>query len=289
MIIVRLQGGLGNQLFQFATGLMLSKQRGVNLNLDLGLFGQSYREFRLNLLVSDLRTIPRWRVKVLTSRILNILSKIPFFPSYHWQVRDPIWKKVNFKEDSANLALVGYWSFNSYFDEIRPLLIGLVRLNPELKSSFYNLHYQKIINSNSVGVHIRRGDYATNSEFASFFGVLDINYYRRAFTYFESIISDCTFFIFTDDPMWVKENFIFGENKVLVSNPKHFIDCQEFALMRACKHHVTANSTFSWWAAYLNDYEDRVIIQPQKWYQSEHAQKVYESNEFLFIEGAIRI
>jgi hypothetical protein len=185
--------------------------------------------------------------------------------------------------------LIGYWSFNSYFDEIRRELLS----NYRVKEVFFNEPYlrvrERIQKTEAVAIHIRRGDYVSNKQFNELFGVLPLEYYLAGVERIKRKVDHPRFFVFSDDPAWVKNFFSFEEEYFLVSEQEHLEDYHEFDLMRYCKHHIISNSTFSWWAAYLNDYEGRVIIQPRKWYQSKLAQDAYETNEFLFIKGAIRI
>lgn len=288
MIIVRLKSGLGNQLFQYAIGLSLSKQRNCTLLFDFSLFNLGNRAFKLKYFELECNSISKFRLNILSCNFVSAFSKLLRCDFYYKVIRDPIWENLELPNKN-NLILVGYWSFNEYFEDVRSDLITKLRL----KSFFYNTTYlrlkEKIQNTEAVAIHIRRGDYVMNEEFNQLFGVLPLNYYIDGTGLIKLKVKNPRFFVFTDDPVWVNKSFNLKEEYYLISENEELEDYHEFDLMRYCKHQIISNSTFSWWAAYLNDYDHRVIIQPQNWYQSELAQSVYEKNEFLFIKGAIRI
>ncbi|SEJ61766.1 Glycosyl transferase family 11 [Cyclobacterium xiamenense] len=288
MIIVRLKSGLGNQLFQYAMGLSLSRKKNTPLLFDSSLFKQGNRILRLNYFNLNYNSISKFTLWFLSSNFVYSISRLFQSNFYHKVIRDPIWRPLELS-GSGNLILIGYWSFNRYFEEIRGELVAKCTV----KEIFFNISYvtfkERILGTEAVAIHIRRGDYVSDREYNSIFGVLPIQYYIDAIEEIRRKVGNPYFFVFSDDPDWVNGYFSIDQAYTLVSDVESLEDYHEFDLMRCCKHQIISNSTFSWWAAYLNDYEHRVIIQPQRWYQSETAQSVYESNEFLFIKGAIRI
>ncbi len=288
MIIVRLKSGLGNQLFQYAIGLNLSQQKKCRLLFDFSLFNQGNRKFKLKYFELEYDSISKFKLTLLSSNFVFYLSKLLQFDFYHKVIKDPMWEYLELPKKD-NLILIGYWSFNQYFEGVRSDLLAKFRLNDFFFNNTYLNWREKIQNTEAVAIHIRRGDYLTDKEFNAVFGVLPEEYYFDGIELIKLKVKNPCFFVFSDDPCWVNENFKIEEEYFVVSEQEELADYHEFDLMRNCKHHIIANSTFSWWAAYLNDNEGRVIIQPRKWYKSEHAQKVYDSKKFLFIEGAIRV
>jgi hypothetical protein len=129
-------------------------------------------------------------------------------------------------------------------------------------------HIQKIQDCNSVSLHIRRGDYISIQKNASKFIALDIQYYENAIKKISSLISNPIFFVFSDDVDWVKQNLKseFETHYISNNNTKttSYIDMQ---LMSMCQHNIIANSTFSWWAAWLNSNTNKIVISPSKWFQ----------------------
>ena len=121
---------------------------------------------------------------------------------------------------------------------------------------------------NSVGIHIRRGDYLRNP----FHGVLPLEYYEVAMDYFRARISQPVFYCFTDDPKWVRDTFPLSSHFILCSDNYSKSDFHDLQLMATCRHQIIANSTFSWWAAWLNANPDKIVIAPNRWFsQSENS------------------
>jgi hypothetical protein len=173
-----------------------------------------------------------------------------------------------------NTCLSGYWQSHKYFNSIKNRLINEFQpINPLSEES------QKILklieSSNSVAVHIRRGDYVTNRKSSIFHGVLSLNYYINAMKVIESKINDVHYFIFSDDYEWCSKNLKNKYKNIIIINSNKNIDKQDWEdliLMSKCNHHVIANSTFSWWAALLADFQkgspNHVVIAPKNWFYS---------------------
>ena len=290
MIIVKLKGGLGNQIFQYAMGLNLSIEKGSRFVLDLSKFDTDVRSFKLGYFDLDCTIITSFKVKILGSKPVKLIADLFNWNIYHVTIKDPVWSLINFSNfEFENLILDGYWSYNIYFQNTRKFLSNRLRL----KSTFFNSEYNKlrkeIESVNSVAIHIRRGDYIEDQKNSDFFGIIPIDYYSNSANIIKERIENPLFFIFSDDPHWIENIFPKCENQIIVSSFILIEDIHEFDLMRRCKHHIIANSTFSWWAAYLNDHENGVVIMPKLWYKSGFAQNVYNSKEFLNIDGAIRV
>jgi hypothetical protein len=295
MIITKIQGGLGNQLFQYATGRALSIRNKSELKLDLSFFeNPEYQKvYRL-----DKFNLPFTVAKDSEFNHLKNVSKIPF----HFRILKrlgikvfPYYKKSNLLEDeiltlseSKNLSnrdyyLEGWFSNPNYFNEIRGII--LKEFNADQLLSPENIVLQKeVLNSNSVAVHIRRKDYLANH----YFTTLPKEYYIKSIEQLVNEINSPTFYFFSDDISWVKEQFKNIQKVRFVacnSNSETawntIGDISDLMLMRTCKHQIIANSTFSWWAGWLNENPSKLVLFPAIWYNDVKAQKKFETNSFM--------
>lgn len=157
----------------------------------------------------------------------------------------------------------GYWQTYKYADEIRKHLIQDLKLKEPLDQNTLDV-MSNIGNTNSISLHIRRGDYVTDAKTSKIHDVCDLEYYRKAVDIVSKKIKNPQFFIFSDDIEWAKKNLKIQYPMVFVSDLK-IEDYEEMILMSKCKHNIIANSSFSWWGAWLNTYDDKVVVAPQKW------------------------
>jgi len=179
---------------------------------------------------------------------------------------------------SGNFYLDGYWQSEKYFSAKGGSASGgkdtenIIRKEltlKELLSSKYSELINNIKNSNSVSIHIRRGDDITNKKFSKVYNLLDKEHYQKAVRFIAEKINDPRFFIFSDDIEWVKQNLDIPYSKIFVSNANETKDCEELILMSLCKHNITANSSFSWWGAWLNQNHSKIVISPDKWFNDK--------------------
>lgn len=165
----------------------------------------------------------------------------------------------------GDVYLDGYWQNESYFKEIRDVITqdfsarkGISREAEKYRRSIE--HNSKM----SVSIHVRRGDYVSNKHTNSIHGVCSIDYYRRATEYMTSMLGGrLEFYVFSDDIPWCIQNLDFIENRVLVYDTKNSVD--DLMLMKTCQHNIIANSSFSWWGAWLNDNPDKIVVSPATW------------------------
>lgn len=287
MIIARLSGGLGNQMFQYALGKALSLKRRTELKLDTSSFGkiipgESIRSFALNgfAISAPIATQEDFKkIGVPYSQKMSFMSRVH---KYLFEIADkmqiPTKKRIirekSFTFDSSiltssdNSYLVGVWQSEKYFTEIKDVIRNefLVKKWSELGSTF-----KKQIETKSVGtpisVHVRRSDYVSNAKAHAKHGVLPIEYYKQAFDLIIKKVSNPTFYIFSDDIEWCRENLSFMRPTIVVSDPE-LSPTEEMILMSLCEHHVIANSSFSWWGAWLNPKKDKTVISPQEWFKT---------------------
>ena len=162
-----------------------------------------------------------------------------------------------------NTYLDGYWQSPKFFEEIREILIkDLTLANP---SSSAEILQTKIQQTNSVAIHVRRGDYIKNPIVLKEFGICSDQYYTKAVKHILKNVDDSLFFVFSDDINWVKENIALPNSTVYIDDP-NLTDVEELILMSKCKHNIIANSSFSWWGAWLNTNANKIAIAPTPWF-----------------------
>ena len=273
-IIAQLQGGLGNQLFQYATGRSLALQRQAPLLLDHGWFSETFEDVTpRELLLGDLNTqgsiisfqplIKRpkrvWRIgqKFLPLNPFIFVEQVP----YRF---DPLLSKSPTFE-KQNLYLMGYWQSYKYFDAIKSKL--QLEITPKKALDTHYEHYLKQIQSTSAAmVHIRRGDYINVASAAKVHGFIGLEYYQRGMQILLEQNPQTHFFVFSDDLQWTKENLPHQDKITFIQSlDKSSAVIQELELMKYCQHHLIANSSLSWWAAWLSKSQNGLVICPNKW------------------------
>lgn len=285
MIIVKLQGGLGNQMFQYALGRRLSLRYQVPLKLDLS----HLRPNLFNLLgVTVLRTYAlrdfNIRAGFAQNRDLPFLSKIPStrFTAGLNQINkllNPRGKEVvrevpfsytkNIKsilDAGDNMYLDGFWNREMYFKEIATVIRRDFSLKKRMLGRVIK-SVRHIRETNSVSIHFRRKDYATNPNTRRFHGICGMDYYKKAIALILKKVKNPHFFVFSDDPEWVKNNFKIARPTTYVSDICKLNNAEELVLMSNCEHNIIANSSFSWWGAWLNKNPKKIVIAPKKWFR----------------------
>jgi hypothetical protein len=277
MIIVNLKGGTGNQLFQYALGRHLAIKNNDELKLDIeGLdranaVGDIYRPYALEAfnVIKNIATADEVRT---IKYPYGLLSKAWRFISFKLS-RD---KNTLFRPSVLNwtgdIYLDGFWQSPRYFDTIRDTLLNEFTLTTPLSGAAADFARQ-IKESQAVSIHIRRGDYAKNPRVMKEFGLCSIAYYTKAIEKIQETVIDPTFFVFSDDIAWVKENLPVGDKAIFVQG-EELTDKIELVLMSQCEHNIVANSSFSWWGAWLNQNPDKLVIAPTPWFETQP----YDSN-----------
>lgn len=274
MIIVRLTGGLGNQLFQYAAARALSIGSGKTLVLEHGRLHASSgtmtpRTFELQhfcLSRPDAAPVigrnPQGACQArCISAAVGLATRLP---GVAWREKSLDYQPLP-STIGPLVVLEGYFQSYRYFQHIRKELLEELTLVEPVPSC--NAQLMALVKSApSVSLHVRRGDYVSNPAAAQFHGLCSMDYYRAAIESLESCHGALEYFIFSDDPAWCRENFAFLPKK-------HFVECNspqagylDLNLMRHCKYHIIANSSFSWWGAWLADYSSSTVIYPRKWF-----------------------
>ena len=267
MIVVKLSGGLGNQMFQYAAGLSAAQRLNTTVKMDQSWFD--------NLNEKD---TPRFY------ELDNFSLKQDFInPKQYYFVNEPLKNRLlslgkvrlssykephfeydnNFKKIKNNTYLEGYFQTEEYFKNIRPIILDnfSIKKEPSVKS-------KEIINiahkNESVSLHVRRGDYVTNQNAARFHGIMGEEYYKKAISIMNKKIKNPKYFIFSDEINWVKNNFDLPKGSVFVNHNKSGIE--DMRIMIECKHNIIANSSFSWWGAWLGQNKDKKVVAPKVWF-----------------------
>ncbi|HGV9303695.1 TPA: alpha-1,2-fucosyltransferase, partial [Vibrio parahaemolyticus] len=282
MVIVKVSGGLGNQLFQYAIGCAISNRLSCELLLDTSFYPkQSLRKYELDKFNIKAKVATQKEVfscgggDDLLSRFLRKLNLSSlFFPNYIKEKESLVYL-AEISHCKSGSFLDGYWQNPQYFSDIKDELVK--QIVPIMPLSSPALEWQNIIinTKNCVSLHVRRGDYVNNAHTNSVHGVCDLSYYREAITNIHETVEKPKFFVFSDDISWCKDNLGSLGHFTYVDNTLSAID--DLMLMSFCEHHIIANSTFSWWGAWLNDHG--ITIAPKRWFSS-----VERNNKDLFPE-----
>jgi hypothetical protein len=272
MIIVRLKGGLGNQMFQYAFGRALSIASGQALKLDIEGYkrpagADTPRRFALD--AFDIKAVPANAEEVkkvkypfgFASRLwrafsLKILQRhfIPFQKAGY----DALVAKAKSGKD---VYVDGFFQSEKYFTGIEADLHTDFTLRKPMSPAGQNAALLIARDSFAVSLHIRRGDYVTSAKTQAHHGSCDIAYYEKAVA---QMPAGSTFYVFSDDIAWAEKNLKLGRPTIFVSKPD-IKDVEEMVLMSACRHNIIANSSFSWWAAWLNAHPGKIVIAPKTW------------------------
>ena len=275
MVISRIIGGLGNQMFQYASGRALASLKSVEFRLDLRDFNgyllhngfELERVFNISARIAsgaDYRQVLGWRATPLVLRALrreklSFLrgSKIVVEPGFSY------WPSIVNAPDDCYLQ--GYWQSEKYFSHIAPAIradfsfkIPPDSRNQELASN--------ISQCNAVSLHVRRGDYAASPASLATHGLCPPDYYHQAIRHIAERVAQPTFFVFSDDVAWSKKNIAIEFPCRYVDHNRGSESYNDMRLMTLCRHHIIANSSFSWWGAWLNAKPDKIVVAPKKWF-----------------------
>lgn len=285
MIRVILSGGLGNQIFQYAAGRALAHMHSTNLVLNLSLLHRldstvTPRDYELGnfRVMCDLELTPRFH-------IWQRIKKLAWFlgPLNPWKVYQETGSSYDPRllHQPDGVTLFGYWQSYIYFSDIsKQLVYELQHSKPLSQKSIEVL--DKIKSSIAVAIHVRRGDYVTNSEATGFHGVIPLSYYKDSIAITMAKFPDATFFIFSDDQEWCRANLAL-EKSYFVDHNLVDNSWEDLVLMSKCRHHIIANSSFSWWAAWMSDScqegADHLVIAPKNWFKK--VQEINAADRFL--------
>lgn len=275
MVVSHIIGGLGNQMFQYALGRSLAMALDTELRLDVSDFSgyALYQGFELGRVFDasfqiasegEVQKVLGWRSNRLCRRVLkrrhfSALRNKQFVVEPGFQ----FWPGAASIGDDC--YLVGYWQSEKYFSDIKDIIRADFTFREEMRKPNAELAAQ-ISQCNAVSLHVRRGDYAYNQKTNSIHGLCSLDYYRSAVSYMAERLRSPVFFIFSDDMPWVKNNLKIDFPCTYVEHNKAAESHNDMRLMSLCKHHIIANSSFSWWGAWLNAHLDKTVIAPRRWF-----------------------
>lgn len=280
-IISCIIGGLGNQMFQYAAGLAVAKRLGYIHYLDITSFKRCNTHYGFEL----------YKVFNCSSRLANkseidklIGSSYKYFrntkiePIFKWTmqkktfIREPhfhYWPEIN--EINEEAYLLGYWQSDKYFYDIADQIKHEYTFKNNLTEQNKDI-FDLISDCMSVNVHVRRGDYISNPKNDKVHGTCSVSYYKNAAQYLYEHIKNPVFFVFSDDPEWAKKNIFFPSKVYYLNHNQGSYSHYDLQLMSHCKHHIIANSSFSWWGAWLSQYAEKLVIAPKQWFANDKNQ-----------------
>lgn len=260
MIIVNLVGGLGNQMFQYASARALAEHNKTNVVVDLSWFTQDFdkdttpRHYELSCFSLDKVTAKYFGTT--REKIQRRLARKYKEPHFHYD--------ENFVKLPKNTVMSGYFQSEKYFRGIREVLLQDFSWVEEAEGKNKELFERIKQDSASVSVHVRRGDYVSNKNAAKFHGLTGVEYYKAAVKQVSKHVKKPNLYVFSDDPSWCKQNLKFTHPTTYIS---HNTDgSADMRLMKVCGHNIIANSSFSWWGAWLNSSPDKIVIAPKQWF-----------------------
>lgn len=277
MIICQIMGGLGNQMFQYALGRALATKLNLQLRIDISGF-ERYRlhSYQLSSVFAgmevatheDLQNIIGWRASPVAKRLVA-KPQLAWLRGKHFLVEPHLsyWSDIDGLTGPA--YLVGYWQSEKYFRAFAPIIRESFAFMQPLSLQNQQV-VDKIKNSQSVSLHIRRGDYVQNRQTLAIHGICSLDYYSNAIAYLAQHIEKPKFFIFSDDMEWVKSNLKIDFPCVYIDHNTDLESFNDMRLMSQCQHNIVANSSFSWWGAWLNANPDKMVIAPKKWYANQN-------------------
>ena len=277
MVISNIIGGLGNQMFQYAAGRALALTNDRSLLLDLSDFTayQLHHGFELSRVFSLVAAKAEpstthellgwrenyWARKILRRRQLAWLRGKKFVVEPHFNC----WP--DFFNVNGDCYLYGYWQSERYFKAFEAIIRQDFIFREPLQEQNAELALDMATNQ-AVSLHIRRGDYVSNPKNHNIMSVCDLEYYRRAINYIASQVEQPVFYLFSDDMAWVKQSLPMKFPCIYVEYNSGTESYRDMQLMSLCRHHIIANSSFSWWGAWLNANPDKIVIAPKHWFSN---------------------
>ena len=279
-VIVALNGGLGNQLFQYAMGRALSLRNQVPLILDLSWFDHIRKQdgsittvrnyalepFALAALTQSIG-LPQPKSPGIAGRIMRRVLR--YLPRRHEGRRVYFEKGYTFDKTAFSLKapiwIEGYWQSHRYFDDVSEVLRYELGAHQKV-SAATSAMLQKIANCDAICLHVRRGDYVTNKHAVATHGLCSLDYYAKGIQLVLDGMDDPRCFVFSDDPEWARNNLKLPIPMTIVDINEADAAHQDLWLMSACKRFVIANSSLSWWGAWLSQREGKMVVAPRQWF-----------------------
>lgn len=265
-------------MFQYAAGCALSRRSGIKLALDISDFGgyELHQGFELQRVFAgpfeiaskaDVQRVLGWQS---SAGIRRIVSRKPFSqflskrfvvePHFHY------WPGINSLPEDCYLS--GYWQSEKYFSDVAMQIRTDFTFRQPMQDQNAKLARQ-IRGVSAVSLHVRRGDYASNPKTTATHGLCSLDYYSASIRHIAGEVARPYFFVFSDDMAWVRSNLKIDFPCVYVEHNRGADSYNDMRLMSLCQHHIIANSSFSWWGAWLNPSMEKIVIAPEKWFANQ--------------------
>ena len=292
MIIIELKSaGLGNCMFQYALGRRLSLEYETDLKIDISnmggyqlpfrhhedeelqkLFKSSLGAFNITYEIASCNEVAKLRgwgdVRKFGNRLTRKVRRIfNCYPKTYIKEKTPHGFDKDVCDCGNSAYLDGYFINRHYFESVENHIRKEFTFRHPLDGKNIEL-LRQIMTTNSVSIHVRRGDYTVAQMTSGIFNILDIEYYKKAVKVISEMVDNPKFYVFSDDLQWVRENLGFIHDIVIPSDKRSQQPWIDLRLMSCCKHNITANSTFSWWGAWLNQEPNKIVVVPEKWYRN---------------------
>lgn len=268
MLITQLTGGLGNQMFQYAATKAQAFRLDTDLYLDKTHFlttplgKKNLRQYELSHFCLDekfKKPALHWIKKYF--KVKQVYFGFETFKEKHVEV-DPLFFDVK-----DNTYIEGVFQSEQYFKDFEAQIRADFSFKAQPISKNLEL-LEKIKTVNAVSLHVRRGDYVNNPETLKGHGVCGLDYYNKAIEIIAERVENPYFFLLSDDIEWVTENLKLAYPFEVINHNKGEKSYEDMRLMSNCKHHIIANSSFSWWGAWLNGNTDKIVVAPEQWFKN---------------------
>lgn len=277
MIVIEASGGLGNQMFQYA---LYKKMEFLNkeVALDTSFFRsqQKLRELEIGIFDVKYRGISDKEVACIRGYGYHdsIFDKIKYRlkPSEYTLYQDTIERFQPEIFEMDNVYLCGYWQSEKYFKDIRSMILKEFTFPEDVREKTKKL-CKKMETENSISIHIRRSDYLLGENARVYGNVCNEKYYENAIAYMTKKIDNPYYYVFTDDLQWAKKYFC-KNNYTIVDENRGNNSYIDMYLMSRCRHNIIANSSFSWWGAWLNQNPDKIVLGPKKWFHNHEKEEI---------------
>lgn len=272
-ITVRFNGGLGNQMFQWAFARAIENHTGIQTFMDMTFFKKNYsRPYELDIFSLNAKKVEGFWSNLKIETIWKLRRKLNgkrFIGTY-------IYEEPHFEFDAnvfyvePNTYIHGFFQSEKYFKTIENEIREDFKFKPE-PDEINQTHINKINSTNSISLHIRRGDYVQKKRYQNVYSTCSLDYYKKGVEHISNNTGETpTLFIFSDDKQWVKDNLKLPFETVYVDNNSGTKSYEDMRLMSLCKHNIIANSSFSWWGAWLNKNKEKIVIAPLKWFNDDN-------------------
>ena len=275
MVIVKISGGLGNQLFQYAFGKAIEEKYGYDVKYDLSYYenipdGDTARKVFVSRYIPSHMIATEEDILQITTRDKSAWKKVLKrlgLAEYRTKYERPGDGVTSIEQVKDNTLLIGYWQSEEYFSNVCDKIREEFSFENDIQSPEMKALLEKIKSSDSVSIHVRGGDYLLSQNQTIFGGICTSEYYEEAYAYMKKKNPISKFFLFTNDVEWTKKNIHLPYEEITMVSEEYEAteDWMDLYLMSLCKDNIIANSSYSWWAAWLNDHVDKTVICPYKW------------------------